>query len=82
MSLFEAEIRKTKRYFASARFRDTTRLYSARQVVEQRGTIRDDYSVAKNAAAAFHARLRELFSRKEQITSFGPYSPGDRKSVV
>ena len=76
MSLFEAEIRKTKRYFASARFRDVTRLYSARQVVEQRGTIRDDYSVAKNAAGAFHARLRELFSRKKQITSFGPYSPG------
>ena len=76
MSLFEAEIAKTKRYFSSARFKGITRLYSARQVVEQRGTIRNDYSIAKNAAAAFHSRLRELFSQKKQITSFGPYSPG------
>lgn len=76
MSLFEAEIAKTKRYFTSARFKGITRLYSARQVVEQRGTIRNDYSVAKNAAAVFYSRLRELFSQKKQITSFGPYSPG------
>ena len=47
MSQFEAEIRKTKRYFSSARFKGITRLYSPRQVVEQRGTIRRDYSIAK-----------------------------------
>ena len=76
MSQLEAEIRKTKRYFSSARFRGITRLYSARQVVEQRGTIRRDYSIAKNAAGAFYKRLRELFDQKKQITSFGPYSPG------
>ena len=76
MSQLEAEIRKTKRYFSSARFREITRLYSARQVVEQRGTIRRDYSIAKNAAEAFYKRLRELFNQKKQITSFGPYSPG------
>lgn len=76
MSQFEAEIRKTKRYFSSARFREITRLYSPRQVVEQRGTIRRDYSIAKNAAEAFYKRLRELFAEKKQITSFGPYSPG------
>ena len=75
MSQFEAEIRKTKRYFSSARFKEITRLYSARQVVEQRGTIKNDYSVAKNAAQAFYKRLRELFEQKKQITSFGPYSP-------
>ncbi len=76
MSQLEAEIRKTKRYFSSARFRGITRLYSPRQVVEQRGTIRRDYSIAKNAAGAFYKRLRELFDERKQITSFGPYSPG------
>lgn len=76
MSQLEAEIRKTKRYFSSARFKGITRLYSPRQVVEQRGTIRRDYSIAKNAAGAFYKRLRELFAEKKQITSFGPYSPG------
>ena len=76
MSQFEAEIRKTKRYFSSARFKEITRLYSPRQVVEQRGTIRRDYSIAKNAAEAFYKRLRELFAERKQITSFGPYSPG------
>lgn len=76
MSQLEAEIRKTKRYFSSARFKGITRLYSPRQVVEQRGTIRRDYSIAKNAAGAFYKRLRELFSERKQITSFGPYSPG------
>ncbi|MCY4379711.1 MAG: isocitrate lyase ICL2 [Candidatus Dadabacteria bacterium] len=76
MSQLEAEIRKTKRYFSSARFREITRLYSPRQVVEQRGTIRRDYSIAKNAAEAFYKRLRELFAERKQITSFGPYSPG------
>ena len=76
MSQLEAEIRKTKRYFSSRRFRGITRLYSPRQVVEQRGTIRRDYSIAKNAAGAFYKRLRELFAEKKQITSFGPYSPG------
>lgn len=76
MSQLEAEIRKTKRYFSSARFKGITRLYSPRQVVEQRGTIRRDYSIAKNAAGAFYKRLRELFAERKQITSFGPYSPG------
>ena len=76
MSQLEAEIKKTKRYFSSARFRGITRLYSPRQVVEQRGTIRRDYSIAKNAAGAFYKRLRELFAERKQITSFGPYSPG------
>ncbi len=76
MSQLEAEIRKTKRYFSSARFKGITRLYSPRQVVEQRGTIRRDYSIAKNSAGAFYKRLRELFAERKQITSFGPYSPG------
>ena len=73
---FEEEIAATQRYFDSPRFDGITRLYSARQVVEQRGTIPSDYIVAREAATAFHRRLRELFAEKKSITTFGPYSPG------
>ncbi len=58
------------------RFAKTTRLYSPRQVVEQRGRIETDYPVARNAADRFHARLRELFEQRRSITTYGPYSPG------
>jgi isocitrate lyase len=58
------------------RFAATTRLYTPRQVVEQRGTVLTDYPVARNAAERFHARLRELFAQGRSITTFGPYSPG------
>src|SRR5688500_2025319 len=60
----------------SERFADTTRLHTARQVVEQRGSVHTDYTVARNAAERFYARLRELFNHRSSITSFGPYSPG------
>ena len=60
----------------SPRFDGITRLYSARQVVEQRGTIPSDYIVAREAAEAFYPRLRELFAQRKSITTFGPYSPG------
>jgi isocitrate lyase len=45
-------------------------------VVEQRGTIRHDYTIAREAAAAFYDRLCELFAERKSITTFGPYSPG------
>jgi len=45
-------------------------------VVEQRGTIGHDYTIAREAAAAFYDRLRELFAERKSITTFGPYSPG------
>ena len=73
---FEEEIAATQGYFDSPRFEGITRLYSARQVVEQRGTIPSDYIVAREAATAFYQRLRELFAEKKSITTFGPYSPG------
>jgi len=73
---FEAEVAATQRYFDSPRFTGITRLYTARQVVEQRGTIGVDYTVARETSAAFHARLRELFGQHKSITTFGPYSPG------
>ena len=73
---FEQDIAATQRYFDSPRFEGIVRLYTARQVVEQRGTIPSDHIVAREAATAFHARLRELFGQKRSITTFGPYSPG------
>ncbi len=65
-----------RRWFEQERFAGLTRLYSARQVAEQRGRIEVDYPVARGAAAQMYARLRELFARRESITTFGPYSPG------
>src|SRR5689334_3317635 len=76
MNSFESEIRETATWLASPRFEGITRLYSARQVAEQRGTIPADYTVARMAAEQFYDRLRQLFAERTQITTFGPYSPG------
>jgi len=73
---FDKDVAAMQRYFDSPRFDGITRLYSARQVVEQRGTIPTDHTVAREAAEAFHPRLRELFAQRKSITTFGPYSPG------
>jgi isocitrate lyase len=78
---FEQDVAATQRYFDSARFDGIIRLYTARQVAEQRGTIPTDYTVAREAAAAFYPRLRELFAAKKSITTFGPYSPGQAVSM-
>src|SRR5260370_18487908 len=76
LSSFESEIGETAGWLANPRFEGITRLYSARQVVEQRGTIPTDYTVARMAAEQFYERLRQLFGGRQQITTFGPYSPG------
>src|ERR671931_2207904 len=73
---FEQAVAATQRYFDSPRFDGIVRLYTARQVVEQRGTISVDHTVAREAAEAFYPRLRELFAEHKSITTFGPYSPG------
>jgi isocitrate lyase len=70
------DLESLRRWMASERFSGLTRLYSARQVAEQRGSIPVDYPVARRAAERFHARLRERFAQGQAITTFGPYSPG------
>jgi isocitrate lyase len=75
-SSFEQEVESTEAWFASPRFKGIVRVHSAREVVEQRGAIRQDYAVAKGAAEGFWARLVELYSQGKCITTFGPYSPG------
>ncbi len=72
----QREVAETQQYIDSPRFEGITRLYTASQVVEQRGTIRVDHTVAREASTAFYKRLRELFAAKKSITTFGPYSPG------
>jgi isocitrate lyase len=73
---FDQDVAATQEYFDSPRFKGIIRLYTARQVAEQRGTIPTEYTVARDAAAAFYDRLRELFAKHQSITTFGPYSPG------
>jgi len=76
MSAFETQEAAARRWFAESRFEGIVRLHSPAEVAAQQGTIQPDYTVARSAAEGFYARLRELFSRGEQITTFGPYSPG------
>ncbi|MCA1733738.1 MAG: isocitrate lyase/phosphoenolpyruvate mutase family protein, partial [Acidobacteria bacterium] len=76
MKSLNEQIAETQAWFDTPRFKGITRLYSARQIVEQRGTIPNEYTVARDAAAAFYERLRQLFDEKKAITTFGPYSPG------
>jgi isocitrate lyase len=78
---FDEETHATQQWFDTPRFENITRLYSARQVVEQRGTIPQDYTLAREAAEQFYARLRELFDSKKSITTFGPYSPGQAVAI-
>ncbi len=76
MDQFKSDVLEMKEWMAQKRFKGIQRLYSAQQVVEQQGTIFNDYSIAKNAAGAFYEVLRELYAKKESITTFGPYTPG------
>jgi len=76
MTMFDQQVAAATEWFASPRFDGIVRLYSPRQVAEQQGTLSGDYTVARRAAEEFYARLRELFEQRRQITTFGPYSPG------
>ncbi len=66
----------TEAWYHRPRFDGIRRLYTPEQVEEQRGSIAVDYTIAGDTAEAFHQHLRTLFARREQITTFGPYSPG------
>jgi len=81
MSSFEDRVAEANTWMSSARFNGIVRLYSARQVVEQQGTIGAEYPVARKAAEAFYARLRELYGGGKSITTFGPYSPGQAVTI-
>lgn len=76
MGLLDKEVKEMQKYMLSPRFKGINRLYSTRQVVEQQGTIQQEYSVARDAAEKFYVLLRELFKKRKSITTFGPYTPG------
>ncbi len=76
MSPFETQVAAAREWLAQARFDGIVRLHTAREVAAQQGTIQPDYTVARTAAEGFYTRLRELFAQGGQITTFGPYSPG------
>jgi isocitrate lyase len=78
---FEKEVAATQQYLDSPRFDGIIRLYTAPEVVQQRGTISVDHTVARDAATAFYQRLRELFTERKSITTFGPYSPGQAVTI-
>ncbi|MCC7418625.1 MAG: isocitrate lyase/phosphoenolpyruvate mutase family protein [Acidobacteria bacterium] len=63
-------------WMSAPRFKDVRRLYTARQVAEQRGSAPAEYPGTRRTAEAFYARLRELFAARRSMTTFGPYSPG------
>ena len=81
MSTFEEKVTAARKWFEDRRFEGIVRLYSPREVAEQQGTIDNDYTIAREAADGFHARLRELFSERRSITTFGPYSPGQAVTI-
>ena len=72
----EDQLAAARAWMDGPRFDRIVRLHTAQDVAEQRGSIPTDHTVARTAAEAFHARLRELFASRRQITTFGPYSPG------
>ncbi len=76
MPTFHEQLVAAEQWFASPRFAGIVRLYSPREVAEQQGTFASDYTVAREVAEEFYRRLRELFEQRRQITTFGPYSPG------
>lgn len=81
LGAFTDRIEACRRFMSGPRFAGVNRLYSPRQVAQQQGTIPQDHTVARNAAADFHARLRELFAEGRPITTFGPYTPGQAVAI-
>ena len=76
MSHLADRIAKSKAFIESPRFDGIVRLFSARDVAVQQGTIDQDYTVTRQAAEAFYARLETLRAEGKSITTLGPYTPG------
>ncbi|MDX2437420.1 MAG: isocitrate lyase/phosphoenolpyruvate mutase family protein [Acidobacteriota bacterium] len=81
VAAFEEMVGETASWMGGPRFSGITRLYDARQVVRQQGTIPQDYTVARRAAEDFFVRLRELFAAGRSVTTFGPYTPGQAVAI-
>jgi isocitrate lyase len=77
-----SDIDGIRAWMTGERFAGLVRLYSPHQVLEQRGTVAADYTVARKAASRLHERFCELFREQKSITTFGPYSPGQAVAMV
>ena len=71
MNPFEEQIAEVEKWFANPCFEGIVRLYSPRQVAEQQGTIRRDYTVTRTAAEVMirSGAAREMTS---WLVSLGP----------
>ena len=65
------EIDQVRAFQGQDRFREITRLYSPRQVVEQQGTVNQDYTVAREA------EVRDFFDFSE-----GEFLDGEQMAAV
>lgn len=70
------EVSATRAWMDAERFQGIVRLHGARSVLDQRGTIENDYPIARRAADRLYELLSHAMAQGQSITTFGPYSPG------
>ena len=68
------ELRETETWFHSERFGDITRLHTPFEVVSLRGSVQEDYTIARESAGKMHDYLQRLFVEKKQEITYGPFS--------
>ncbi|WP_412535450.1 isocitrate lyase/phosphoenolpyruvate mutase family protein [Pseudobacteriovorax antillogorgiicola] len=78
---YNSQLEELKAWMNGPRFSEIKRLYTAKQVLEQKGSIVESFPIAQMAAEGFYELLRSKFSKGEAITTFGPYSPGQAVAI-
>ncbi len=69
------ELRQTEAWFHGERFRQITRLHTPFETVALRGSLQEDYTVARQSAVKLFDYFQQLFKDKKQETTYGPFSP-------
>ncbi|HZA56617.1 MAG TPA: hypothetical protein VE616_20400, partial [Candidatus Udaeobacter sp.] len=60
------ELHETEAWFQSERFTGITRLHTPFEVVSLRGSVQEDYTIARESASKMHDYLQRLFVDKKQ----------------
>ena len=68
------ELRETETWFHSERFGHITRLHTPFEVVSLRGSLQEDYTIARESARKMHDYLQRLFVERKQEITYGPFS--------
>jgi len=68
------ELRETEAWFHSERFGHITRLHTPFEVVSLRGSLQEDYTIARESARKMHDYLQRLFVERKQEITYGPFS--------